>query len=242
MRIAVVSDIHGNLPALNAVLADIEARGVDAIVNLGDCVTSPLWPRETYELLEAIGMPTVRGNHDRLLTETPIGEMPRSMRFTHESLTAAQRDALAALPATIELQGGILAMHGTLESDKRYLLHDKVDGRLALASGASVRSRLEGVNAGLVLCGHSHSQHVAAVGGMLVVNPGSVGVPRYADDDDLLVAEAGSPHARYAIATRREARWSIELFALEYDWSVVVERATENGRADFAAAFIGEVA
>lgn len=242
MRLAILSDIHGNLPALEAVLADVEGRGVDAIVNLGDCVTSPLWPRETYELLEVIGMPTVRGNHDRLLSETPIDEMPRSMRFTHDSLGAEQREALAALPATLELQGGILAMHGTLESDKRYLLHDKVDGRIALASRASLRSRLEGVNAGLVLCGHSHSQHVAAVGGMLVVNPGSVGEPRYADDDDVLVAEAGSPHARYAIATRRDARWSVELFALEYDWSVVVERARENGRADFAAAFQGDVA
>ena len=62
MRLAVISDVHGNLRALEIVLADIRARGVDAMVNLGDCVTSPLWPRETFELLETVSMPTVRGN------------------------------------------------------------------------------------------------------------------------------------------------------------------------------------
>src|SRR4051812_44015170 len=103
MRLAIISDIHGNLVALEAVLDDIQARGVDAIVNLGDCVTSPLWPRETFELLAAIDMPTVRGNNDRSLTDTPIDEMPRSTRFTYESLTESQREALGALPPYIEL-------------------------------------------------------------------------------------------------------------------------------------------
>lgn len=65
MRLAVIADVHGNLIALETVLADIARRGSDLIVNLGDCVTSPLWPRETYELLEDRAMPTVRGNHDR---------------------------------------------------------------------------------------------------------------------------------------------------------------------------------
>jgi predicted phosphodiesterase len=223
------------------VLADLEQRGIDAIINLGDCVTSPLWPRETLELLDAIDMPTVRGNHDRLLNETPVDSMPRSMRFAYDLLTAAQRDALHALPPTVELDGDILAMHGILTDDKQYLLHDKVDGRLALASGATVAKRLEGVDARLVLCGHSHHQHVASLGAdCLVVNPGSVGCPRYADDDDPYVAESGSPHARYAIAAGSGTRWSVELIALEYDWDPVIDQAIANGRPDFAAGFLGE--
>jgi predicted phosphodiesterase len=55
---AIISDIHGNLCALEAVLADIKVRGADSIVNLGDCVTSPLWPRETFELLESLDLVT----------------------------------------------------------------------------------------------------------------------------------------------------------------------------------------
>jgi hypothetical protein len=62
MRLAVISDIHANLAALEAVLDDIETKSPDAIINLGDCVSGPLWPRETVELLEARGIPSVRGN------------------------------------------------------------------------------------------------------------------------------------------------------------------------------------
>jgi predicted phosphodiesterase len=71
MRLAVISDVHGNLPALEAVLADIKGRAVDFTVNLGDCVTSPLWPKETFEALRSLALPTVRGNHDRWIEEYP---------------------------------------------------------------------------------------------------------------------------------------------------------------------------
>jgi predicted phosphodiesterase len=62
MRLAALSDIHGNLPALEAVLADIGRRGVERIVNLGDIVSGPLWPRETAARLLPLALPTVRGN------------------------------------------------------------------------------------------------------------------------------------------------------------------------------------
>ena len=79
MRLAIISDIHGNLLALETVLAHVKTRGVDAPINLGDCVTSPLWPRETLELLDTLSWPTVRGNHDRRLTEEARNRpLPRS--------------------------------------------------------------------------------------------------------------------------------------------------------------------
>ena len=65
MRIAVIADIHGNLPALEAVLADIQHRNVDRTINLGDCVSGPLWPREVCDQLMASDNLTIRGNHDR---------------------------------------------------------------------------------------------------------------------------------------------------------------------------------
>jgi Calcineurin-like phosphoesterase len=71
MRLAVISDVHGNLAALEAVLADIKLRGPDYTINLDDCVTSPLWPRETFEALQSLALPTVRGNHDRWIEEYP---------------------------------------------------------------------------------------------------------------------------------------------------------------------------
>jgi len=238
MRLAVVSDIHGNLRALEAVLADIRTRAPDAIVNLGDCVTSPLWPRETLELLNSLSWPTVRGNHDRWIGEPAAAPVSASIAFTREALTPTQRAALGDLPATLTLPGNILAVHGRPASDTEYLLEDKVDGRLALVNADTLGQRLGETTADLVLCGHSHHQHVAGDRrGRLVLNPGSVGCPRYADNADRLVNEAGSPHARYAIATKRGSRWSIELVALEYDWTEVASQATRNGRRDWAEAF-----
>ncbi|MFL5416107.1 MAG: metallophosphoesterase family protein [Myxococcales bacterium] len=240
MRLAVISDVHGNLRALEAVLADIDERAPDAIVNLGDCVTSPLWPRETLELLESRSLPTVRGNHDRWLADPASTSSGGSVVFARDALTVAQRATLGALPPTVALDDGVLAVHGTPASDVSYLLEDKVDGRLSFVTAETLGARLDGVRANLVLCGHSHTQHVAAdSAGRLVVNPGSVGCPRYADNIDRLSNEAGSPHARYAVATRRGARWSIELVVLDYDWFEVARQAERNGRPDWARGFLG---
>ena len=240
MRLAVISDIHGNLRALEAVLADIAPRAPDAIVNLGDCVTSPLWPRETLELLNSLSLPTVRGNHDRWIAQPATAPSSPSIAFSRESLSAGQRTSLGVLPATLEIDDAVLAVHGTPMSDAEYLLEEKVDGRLSLITADALGTRLGDTRASLILCGHSHHQHVVADRtGRLVINPGSVGCPRYADNEDRLVNEAGSPHARYALATRRGKSWNVELFALEYDWSEVVAQAHKNRRPDWAQGFLG---
>jgi predicted phosphodiesterase len=241
MRLAIISDIHGNLLALERVLADLESRGVDATVNLGDCVTSPLWPRETLDLLDTLSWPAVRGNHDRRLAEESRDTMEPTVAFTSDALTAGQRQALGALPKTLEIDGDVLAVHGTPGSDTEYLLEDAVDGRLLPVTAATLGRRLGDHRESLILCGHSHHQHVAhAPGDRLVVNPGSVGCPRYADNQNPFRAESCSPHARYAIATKRSRRWSVELFVLEYDWDAVANQARLNGRADWATAFLGD--
>src|SRR5262245_7533147 len=127
MRLAVISDIHGNLAALEAVLADLARRTApDVLVNLGDCVTSPLWPRETYQLLERLGAPTVRGNHDRWLVDKPIGDMSRTVLFTYQSLDDRERAALGALPSTLRIDDDVLAVHGTAARDTEYLLEEAV--------------------------------------------------------------------------------------------------------------------
>ena len=240
MRLAVISDIHGNLRALEEVLVDITERSPDLIVNLGDCVTSPLWPRETLELLDTLSLPTVRGNHDRFLAYAREAADTRSVEFTHDALSERQRLALGGLPASLDVGDGVLAVHGTPTSDVEYLLETKVDGRLSLVNADTLAERLGDVSAELILCGHSHHQHAAADRrGRLVLNPGSVGCPRYADNADRLVNEAGSPHARYAVATKRGSSWSIDLIALAYPWSSVAEQAERNGREDWARGFLG---
>jgi 3',5'-cyclic AMP phosphodiesterase CpdA len=139
MRLAVISDIHGNLRALEAVLADIRTRAVDGTVNLGDLAAGPLWPRETVELLDTLGLPTVRGNHDRWMGDRPPDKLPPAARFEREALSEAQRTALHALPATVEVSPEVLAVHGTPSDDSTYLTEDSHDNRLMPAARALER-------------------------------------------------------------------------------------------------------
>ena len=231
MRLAVISDVHGNLRALEAVLADIRDRAVDATVNLGDCVAGPLWPGETFDCLAALNLPTVRGNHDRWIVDRPADRLPPAGRFAHDALSAQARAALHALPATLALDGDILAVHGTPTDDSTYLTEETHEDRLIPASRATLLGRLgDAVRRQVVLCGHSHRQSVTQVpGGCLIVNPGTVGCPAFADPPQADRLEHRSPHARYAILTRRHGRWGVELFALEYDWDEAARVAEANG-------------
>ncbi|HRD75914.1 MAG TPA: metallophosphoesterase family protein [Hyphomicrobiaceae bacterium] len=240
MRIAVISDIHGNLPALEAVLDDIRLRSADLTVNLGDCCASPLWPRETFELLQSLGLPTVRGNHDRWMGERPRSALSRTLNYEYDQLLPQQRAALGVLPATLEFDhGSILAVHGTPASDETFLLEDRVDSRMHLSTPAQIKARLGHVGAGLVLCGHSHTQQLVHLpAGPVIVNPGSVGLPNYADGPDAPGANARSPHARYAIVTRRANRWSADLIALAYDWDRAARRALDNDRPEWARVYL----
>jgi predicted phosphodiesterase len=239
MRFAVISDIHGNLLALEAVLADIRTRGVDAIVNCGDLCTSPLWPRETFELLETLRLPTVRGNHDRWIASLPVEKMSASLVYTRGQLTEAQRAHLGALPATHRLGEGVLMCHGTPTDDYTFLLEDRDDGRLICSRPADVGARLAGHTADLVLCGHSHHAHMVwAPPGTLVVNPGSVGCPIFADNPTAVNNDARAPHARYAVLTKRASKWSAEFMAIAYDWDAAAERARANGQDAWARAYV----
>jgi predicted phosphodiesterase len=239
MRLAVISDIHGNLPALEAVLADIRNRGADLTVNLGDCVTSPLWPRETFEVLQSLALPTVRGNHDRWIVELPEAELTPAGLFARAALKAEQRQALHSLPPHLKLTDGILAVHGIPGDDSTCLLEEILqDGRFVPARRSILEQRLG--NAGtarVVLCGHSHRQSITlGPNGCLVLNPGSVGCPVFADIPIAANLEYRSPHARYAILTKRRMLWEAELLALEYDWASASARAVDNGRPDWAQA------
>ena len=240
MRLAVISDVHGNLPALEAVLADIETRGVDATINLGDCVTGPLWPRETFALLEQLALPTVRGNHDRWIQEWPEEKLSPAGRLARPARPAEQRLHLHGLPARIALEQGILAVHGTPDDDSACLLEEMLeDGRYVPARRDVLTSRLANIGgAGLVLCGHSHRQAVVQVlRGPLIVNPGSVGCPVFGDIPIAAQLEYRSPHARYAILTERRGHWQAELLALTYDWDRAAARAVENGFPNWASAY-----
>ncbi len=238
MRIAVVADIHGNAAALEAVRTDIARRNVARIVNLGDCVSGPLWPRETIEILLATRWPTVRGNHDRRVGEDPVASLGLSDGYAYGALDASQRAWLRDLPTRFDLGDGMAAFHARPGDDEAYLLEDVEGGRMVSAPRESIAERLGGIGGAIMLCGHSHLPRALRLpDGRWVVNPGSVGCPAYdSPEPPAHVSELGAPSARYAVLERAGDRVVVDLIALTYDHEAAARRAEDNGRADWAHA------
>lgn len=238
MRIAAISDIHGNLAALNAVLETIAAEKVDIVVNLGDILSGPLQPAETADRLMALGLPTIRGNHERQLLTLPSERMGLSDRYAHDQLTARHRDWLTELPHTLQLSDDILLCHGTPSSDLEYYLESVDEHGARPATQDEIGHRSKGVAQSLILCGHTHCARVCRLGdGQLIVNPGSVGLQAYEDDQPIPhKIEMGTPHARYAIIERHRDAWNAELRSVEYDWDAMAELAAKRNRNDWAVA------
>ena len=156
MPVAALYDVHGNLPALEAVLAEVAAAGVEAIVCGGDVVAGP-FPRECLERLQGREAVFIRGNADRELTP-----------WLTEQLPDAAQEFLAKLPHVRSLDG-VLYCHGSPRRDDEILTRVTPPERLAAV--------LEGVEEKLVVCGHTHVQFDLRSGPTRVVNAGSVGMP-----------------------------------------------------------------
>lgn len=239
MRLAALSDIHGNLWALEAVLADIARRGADVIVNLGDILSGPLLPGETADRLMALGLPTIAGNHERQVLTLAPERMAASDQYAHQQITQTQREWLGGLPATLLLNEDVQMVHGTPESDVTYWLESVTAPQgMRPATHAEVMERCAGARAPLVLCGHTHVPRAVQLDdGRLIVNPGSVGLQAYDDDRPYPhLVENGTPHARYALLEKGVRGWQVELLAVPYDWRAAAELAGRNGRADWEVA------
>ena len=175
-RVAALYDVHGNLPALDAVLAEIDA---DVILVGGDVAAGP-WPAETLERLRGLGhrVRWIRGNADRELAQPsePSGEggpPTEVLSWTRDRLNADQLEFLGELPLTetidVDGVGRVLFCHATPRSDDELLT--------AISDEERWRAALEGVDSDVVVCGHTHVQFDRRIGGVRLLNAGSVGMP-----------------------------------------------------------------
>jgi predicted phosphodiesterase len=182
-QVAVLCDIHGNAPALGAVLAELRADPPDAVVIGGDVAAGPM-PNEVLAALRALPWPVhfLRGNADRVLVMAYDGAAPEYIRahplwpsdcWTAERLPREDRDWLTTLPALVRLEvgglGEVLFCHGTPRSDEERITVFTPQARLAAV--------LATAQASLVVCGHTHRQFDLSAGGGRMVNAGSVGRP-----------------------------------------------------------------
>lgn len=167
MRVAALNDIHGNLPALDAVLAEVDA---DVVVVGGDIVAGP-WPSETLERLRSLDgdVRFIRGNADREVYEEKEGlAPPEVMDFVRERLSPEQLEFLRSLPLTLSV-GRVLFCHATPRNDEEIFTKISPEERW--------RDVLAGIDADVVVCGHTHVQFDRLIGDVRLVNAGSVGLP-----------------------------------------------------------------
>lgn len=259
-RIAVLSDVHGNAPALAAVLAAIDAEGVDLVLNLGDIVSGAVDPRGTLDLLAMrLDIVTVSGNHERQVLTLPYDEMGGVDRIASGVLTDSDRAWLGSLPLTAQPIPGVLAFHAVPDDDATYLTETVVGSAADTPQGvreATDDELIERLGAAygahaLYLCGHTHLARSRRLpDGALLVNPGSVGWPAYEDETpEPHRVEVGAPDARFAIVSRADdARdvsdgseggpggWEAQLLAVPYDHEEAAASAERLGRSDIAHA------
>jgi putative phosphoesterase len=212
MRVAALYDVHGNLPALEAVLADPRCTDADVIVCGGDLVVGP-YPAECLDALEVRGerVRFITGNCDREAVETPpAGELGAAARWSNERLGAERTARVGRWPLTVELElpetGRVLFCHATPTSDLPILTRITPD--------EDVLGALGDVSADVVVCGHTHVQYDRRVGSTRLVNAGSVGMPY-----------EGSGDARWALL----ADGDVELVTTAYDTEAALARLEQAG-------------
>ena len=234
---AVLSDIHGNRLALEAVLEDIKRRGISRIVNLGDSVYGPLDPAGTARILMEMGIPSVSGNEDRIVLAPPGGtHNSPSLGFTRDSLSAKHLRWLASLKMNLVAYNDFFMFHASPQIDDRYFLYEVFPDRVIPRNADRLSAELSDIKQPVILCGHDHlPRTVILPDERLVVNPGSVGLQAFTDDSPFPhKMETGSPHARYAIIWKAGRNWGVENRAVSYDWERASAMAEANGRPDWA--------
>jgi putative phosphoesterase len=213
-RITVFGDIHGNLPALEAVFADMEARGAENLYCLGDLVGYGVWPNEVVAAIREQGIPTIMGNYDQgvghdsddcgCAYRTPeaqaLGE--RSIAWSNAHTNAENKAYLRELVANIPLQLGdlkVLLVHGSPRKVNEYLYEDRPE--------AGLERIMDAAGADVLVCGHTHLPYHRVLGsGRHVINAGSVGKPK---DDD--------PRACYLILAADGRDLTVDFIRVPYD-------------------------
>lgn len=238
MKIAALSDIHSNVFALEAVINDIKHRSVDVVVNLGDILYGPIEPRDTYDLLMEHDFVTIRGNQDRQIYEATQAEIDSNptMQFILDDLGKEPLEWMRSLPFDNQLTADVYLCHGTPSNDLIYLLESVTMGRPMVREDQEILSLLGNQNSEVIICGHTHiprSVHMSTE--QLIVNPGSVGLPAYTDDEPCLHSmETFSPDANYAVIEKTEKGWQVEHIKVPYDHHKAAASANKRGREDWA--------
>lgn len=224
LKIAFFSDIHSNIEALNAVLADLEKQQIDQLYCLGDLVGYGAHPDKVIATIKARNIPTILGNYDQGVgfnlddcgcayqnsEEKELGT--KSLEWTKEQVSAKNKAFLKELPQELRIKLGpwqILLVHGSPRRINEYLFQDRPAARLY--------KTLKNTGADIIICGHTHQPYTRKIEEIILINDGSVGKPK-----------SGSPHAQYLIL-EYDVSLQIRHQAIEYNWDKAAKDVIEAG-------------
>ena len=236
MKLAVLSDIHSNVFALEAVIDDAKRHSVDMIINLGDILYGPIAPRATYDLLMQHEVVTICGNQDRQIVEAEEEAVSSStMAFIIDDLGAGPISWMKSLPFDIQLNNEVYLCHGTPNDDLTYLLESVEQGCARLRSDSEIIGLLNGQKSKLICCGHTHiPRTVSLTTGQIIVNPGSVGLQAYTDDEPFVHSmENFNSMASYSVAENTRDSWTINHIKVPYDVKRAAAECKKRNRMDW---------
>lgn len=231
--ITIFGDIHGNLPALEAVLADMDQRGLTNRYCLGDLVGYGTAPNEVTQRIRELNIPTLMGNYDQGVghssddcgcaynTEADKRRGEQSIAWTNAYTTDANKAFLRSLPAHIPVQVGdidVLLVHGSPRKINEYLYEDRPD--------ASFERLMDGIDVDVMVCGHTHlPYHKILPSGRQIINAGSVGKPK-----------DGHPEACYITLTDEDGALKVAFIRVPYDVEAAAQaiEAAEGMPDEFA--------
>jgi predicted phosphodiesterase len=244
-RLAIFSDIHANLPALTAVLADIESRSIDSIYCLGDLVDFAPWPNEVIELIRLLHIPTLMGNHDeRIAFDLPIVPLAKhpveetaarieAIAYTREEIAPENKRYLAGLPRQIHLTFSssvgdirILLTHASPRSIDEYVFENH--------PAEDLLPYFQSYQADVLVMGHTHLSYVRpfppgelSTFSRFALNTGSVGRTKEV-----------IPHATYLLLTVHDTGVDAEIISVAYPVRQVIRAIRQSGIPDFYADFL----
>jgi len=238
VRIAVISDIHSNVYALESVLSDINNYNVDFKVNLGDIFYGPIAPSQTYELLMTQDFITISGNQDKQIYEEIESGKKTSptMEYVIQDLGQEPIEWLKSLPFDKHLNDDIYMCHGSPINDLEYLLENIDLGHAQIRNDKDIIDKLYGEASKIILCGHTHIPRIVKLStGQLVVNPGSVGLQAYNDDEPHdHKMENFAPHASYSILEKSDNGWYVMQLKVPYNHDLAAKEVKKRDRDDWA--------
>jgi putative phosphoesterase len=238
VRIAVISDIHGNFVALKAALSDIKGRKISRIVCLGDVAAAGPQPAEVIEHLRRMSCPCVMGNTDETLakglpsklthartSEEDIKRLEALDLWTRKKLTKSHRRYLSTFKPMLEVHFGsdqsLLCYHGSPRSNRDEIMPTTPNEELA--------RRLEGYRANVLAGGHTHIQMFRRFLSSLVINPGSVGLPFQIESS----GKGRNPSmTEYAIVSSSDGVLSVELVSVQYSLLELKKAVHDSGMPD----------